>query len=58
MHLRGLFGSVVAYLIRSLLVYVWCTVQNQSDSELSTYFCNIPYIFGTYKKIMYDINSL
>jgi len=31
MHRREYFGSVAAYLIRSLLVYVWCTVQNQSQ---------------------------
>jgi hypothetical protein len=33
MHRRGQFGSVAAYLIRSLLVYVWCTVRNQTQVD-------------------------
>jgi len=33
MHRRGQFGSVAAYLIRSFLVYVWCTVRNQTGSD-------------------------
>jgi hypothetical protein len=32
MYRRGQFGSVAVYLIRSLLVYVWCAVRNQTES--------------------------
>ena len=36
MHRRGYFGSVAAYLIWSLLVYVWYTVRNQTTVWIRT----------------------